>query len=57
MDLEGIKLREVRERKMPRDFTYMWNLKNKTSDQIRKKIINTRKKLVVARGERVAVDA
>ena len=30
MDLEGIRLREMsnRERQIPHDFTYMWNLKN-----------------------------
>ena len=32
MDLQGIKLSEMsdRERQMPYDFTYIWNLKNKT---------------------------
>ena len=32
--------------KMPNDFTYMWNLKNKTN-----RLIDTENKLVVARGK------
>ena len=33
MDLEGIMLSEIsqKERKIPYDFTYIWNLKNKQS--------------------------
>ena len=33
MDLEIIILSEVRESQLLRDFTYMWNLKNKTNEQ------------------------
>ena len=33
MDLEGIKLSEIRQKKIPYDFTYMWNPKNKTNKQ------------------------
>ena len=36
MDLEGIMLSEVksdRERQIPYDFAYTWNLKNKTNEQ------------------------
>ena len=42
------------ERQIPYDFTYMWNLKNKTNDQTyqnRNRLIDTENKLVVARGE------
>lgn len=37
-----------RERQIPHDFTYMWNLKNKTET-----ILNIENKLVVAWGDRV----
>ena len=37
MDLEGIMLSEIkksdREKQIPYDFTYMWNLKNKINEQ------------------------
>ena len=34
MVLVGIMLSEIRQRKkIPYDFTYMWNLKNKTNEQ------------------------
>lgn len=41
---------------MPCDFTYTWNLKNKTdgqTEEARNRLINTDNKLVVARGVRV----
>lgn len=31
--LEGIMLSEIRERQILYDFTYRWNLKNKTNEQ------------------------
>ena len=34
MQLEIIILSEVRERQIPYDITYMWNLKNDTSEHI-----------------------
>ena len=39
MDLEDIMLSEirVRERQIPYDFTYVWNLKNKTKEQTKQK--------------------
>ena len=53
MDLEGIVLSKTnRERQMPHDFTYMWNLKNKINNKNRNKLIDTEKKLMIARGER-----
>ena len=39
-------MKEVRERQMPYDLNYMWNLKNKTKTDIKNK-------WVVARGEGV----
>lgn len=36
MDLEGVTLSEIsqdRERQIPYDFTYIWNLKNKTKQK------------------------
>ena len=47
MDLEGNKSDE--EEQIPYDFTYMWNLKNKTK-QNKNKLIDTENRLVVARG-------
>ena len=38
----------VRERQITYDFTYIWNLKNKTN---RKRLINTENRLMVAKGE------
>ena len=43
-----------RKKQIPYDFTYMWNLKNKTNEQTKQKrnrLIDTENKLVVARGE------
>ena len=39
MDLEGIMLmnKSVRERQIPYDFTYMWNLENKINEQTKLK--------------------
>ena len=36
MDLEGIMLREIshRERKITYDFTFVWNVKSKTNEQM-----------------------
>ena len=43
-----------REKQILYDFTYMWNLKNKTNEQTKQNrnwLINTEHILVVARGE------
>ena len=50
MDLEGIILNEnsYSERQIPYDFTYMWNLKNKTNEN---RLIDTGNKQGVARRE------
>ena len=40
-----------RERQMPHDLTYMWNLKNKISIQNRNKLIDTQNILMVSRWE------
>ena len=50
MDLGGIMLREtVRERKIPYDFTYVWNLKNRTNEQtVQKQIHRYRRKQAAA---------
>lgn len=45
MDLECVMLSEIRERHIPSDFTYMWNLRNKV---YRNRFINMGNKLVVA---------
>ena len=60
MDLEGIMLSEVRERQIPYDLTYKWNLKKKkTKNQKQMNTFKTNKKqkkihkyreLVAARG-------
>ena len=50
MDLEDLMLNEISQRKM---YTYMWNLKNKTNEQIqqnRNRVIDTDNNLGVARG-------
>ena len=40
-----------RERQIPYDFTYMWNLKNRTNEQTKQnRLIDKENKLVVARG-------
>ena len=44
-----------RERQIPHDFTYMWNLKNKTRKQTKPRLIDTENKLVVARGKGMGV--
>ena len=36
VDLENIILREVRQRQILYDITYMWNLKNNTNESIHK---------------------
>ena len=51
MDVQGIVLSEIRQRKTPYDFTYMWNLKKKqTNKQVKNKLVDTENRLVVARG-------
>ena len=40
-----------RERQMPSDFTYMWNLEKKRNKQNRNKLIDTENILMVARWE------
>ena len=59
MDLEGIRLSKIneREKQIPYDFTYMWNLRNKWTNKKKKqktkkknRLINTETKLMVARG-------
>ena len=39
------------EKQIPYDFTYMWNLRNKTNQQIKQKHTYKEKKLVVTSGE------
>lgn len=50
MGLGGIMLREtVRERKIPYDFTYAWNLKNRTNEQtVQKQIHRYRRRQAAA---------
>ena len=39
-DLEGVMLNKSgKERQVPHDFTYMWNLKNKINEQTKQKLI------------------
>ena len=47
MDLKGIMLSEIRERWIPYDFFFMWNLKQNKLKQT--KLMDTKKRLVVAR--------
>lgn len=51
LDSEGIRLSEINqtERQIPRDSTYMWNLRNKPN---RNKLIDTANRVMVARGKR-----
>ena len=51
MDLEIIILSEVRERKILYDITYMWNLKNNTSEIIYKRETDVENNLMVTKGE------
>ena len=53
MDLQGVMLREERERHIPHDFTYTWNLKNKTYEQTKStnRLINTENKAASGEGE------
>ena len=43
------------ERQIPYDFTYMWNLENKTNEQTKRNpdhiLLNMEKKVMVARGK------
>ena len=49
MDLEGITLNEISQRKIPYDLTYIWNLQQKQNKlRYREQI-----RLMVARGRRV----
>ena len=53
MGLEGIMLSQIsrrENREIQYDFTYLWNLKNKTN---KTKLIDTEKRSVVTRGEGV----
>ena len=51
MDLEVIMLGEIdRERRIPYDFTYMWNIIKQTK-QNKYKLIDTESRLVITRGE------
>ena len=51
--------KSVRERQIPYDFTHLWNLRNKTNKQRRKKekdtnqetLLTTENKVMVTRGE------
>ena len=50
--LEHILLSEIRERQIPYDLTYMWNLKIKTNKQIkqnRNRAIDIENKLMIAK--------
>ena len=53
MDLKGIILSEMsgRERLIPCDFTYMWNLKNYINKLNKNKLPDTENRLVVTREE------
>ena len=64
MELEGTMLSEISQRKIPHDFTYMWNLRNLTDDHRgrvgkiktereanHKRLINTENKQRVAGGD------
>ena len=54
MDLEGIILSEIdKERQIPYDLTYMWNINKAKQSKQQKRPINTENKLTVARGEEV----
>ena len=49
------KMKYIREKQVPYDFTYMGNLKNKTNKQNRHELIDPEKKQMVARGKGVGV--
>ena len=42
-------IKSDRERQIPYNFTYMWNLKHKISEQIKQKLIDTENKLIIIR--------
>ena len=42
-----------RERQIPYDFTYMWDLKNKINKQDRNKLIDTENRLTAPRADRI----
>ena len=50
MELEVIILSEIRQRQVPCDLTYMWNLNNNNNNNNKTKLINTQNGLVVAKG-------
>ena len=52
MDLEIIILNEVRERQIPHDVTYMWNLKKMIQMNLFTKLKQTENKRIVTEGER-----
>ena len=47
-----VEVKYGRERQMPYDFTYMWNLKNNINKQNRNILIDTESRLKFANGER-----
>ena len=57
MDLESIMLSRIKERQISYDYTHMWNLRNKTNEQKKKKKERQTKKqtienkLMVTKGE------
>ena len=53
MNLEIIRLSEIcqRERQIPYDITYMWNIKYDTNEPIYETESDTENRLVVAKGE------
>ena len=54
IDLEGIMLsKPVRERQIPYNFTYMWNVKNDINKQNRNRLIDTENRLMVSEGNGV----
>ena len=51
-DLEGIMLGDISQtKKIPHDFTHMWNVRNKTNEQTTEINSNTETKLVAAKGD------
>ena len=51
MDLESVILNDVSQRQILYDITYMWNLKNNTSELIYKRETDVENNLMVTKGE------
>ena len=54
MDLKGMMLSEMsdRERQIPYDHIYMWNIENKINRENRNRLKDTENKLMVDKGEK-----